>query len=178
MRDARGAVRRLVGLLSVVGVTVALTMVTGGSAEAAVTLWEIQRPDPFTPKCLDIKTEDPPSNALVQEWHCSGGDEQHFEVFAAVSPGLVEIVDKRNQNCLTVPSPNELTLGADLRMTPCTLRPNQLWKLDHLFGSTYFIEQYGSNMCVDVRGGNWGDGTHIQQWTCNGSNAQQWQFLS
>jgi len=179
MSVKRKAVRGLGALLSVLGLTVASTVATGASAQAAFPLYRIQRTNGTISKCLDSKTEDPPSNAQVQQWHCSGGDEQNFEVINAATGGLlgVEIVDKRNQNCLTVPSPNELTLGADIRMTTCSLRgPNQLWKLITV-GNAQMIQQLGSGLCLDVRNASWDDGAHLQQWTCKrNSDAQLWYF--
>ncbi|MFI5954383.1 RICIN domain-containing protein [Cryptosporangium sp. NPDC051539] len=168
--------RGLAILLSLMGV-VASTVVMSGTAEAAVPLWEIQSPPGFQFGCLDIKTEDPPSNAQLQLWHCSGGDEQRFRLLNASAPGMVEIVDARNENCLAVPPPNQFTLRADLKMMPCTVQPNQLWTLETSGGYTT-IRQVGSQFCLDRRDAGVSDGTHIQQWTCTGNPAQKWRFFS
>jgi len=182
MKVSRRAISRLMAPVSVLGMTLALTLVTGGSAYADSPLYEIQRVPPGFPtlSCLDIKAQDPPGNAQVEEWHCHGGDNQRFHVAPSISrSGLMgdQIFDTSRRNCLTVPSPNESAVGADVRMAPCIGGDNQLWTLVQI-ATGYLIVQTRSNLCLDARNSSWDDGTHIQQYTCNGTSAQQWRFFT
>nr|WP_308288220.1 ThuA domain-containing protein [Streptomyces corallincola] len=44
--------------------------------------------------------------------------------------------------------------------------------------SWYSVANTGNGACVDARGAGTANGTVVQQYTCNGTNAQQWQFRS
>ena len=46
-------------------------------------------------------------------------------------------------------------------------------------GSGYFnIVNRNSGKCLDVNGASTADGANIIQWTCNGGNNQQWQWVA
>jgi hypothetical protein len=40
----------------------------------------------------------------------------------------------------------------------------------------YELVNNNSGLCLDVPGSNFADGQHLQQWQCNGTNAQEWTF--
>ena len=45
----------------------------------------------------------------------------------------------------------------------------------YVFNGTYYIVNTSNKKyCLDVKGGNKSNGTNVQLWTCNKSNAQKW----
>ncbi|HXA61174.1 MAG TPA: RICIN domain-containing protein, partial [Streptosporangiaceae bacterium] len=45
-------------------------------------------------------------------------------------------------------------------------------------GTTYTVTNANSGKCVDARAAGTANGTAVQQYTCNGTGAQQWQFTA
>lgn len=52
--------------------------------------------------------------------------------------------------------------------------PNELTVSLAVVAGTYTLQAVHSGKCVDVSAANTADGANIQQWSCNGSKAQQW----
>ena len=129
-------------------------------------------------KCMDVRSQDLPRDAQVQIWDCSGKPEQlwsfSFAGTDANGAALYHLSDARTRGCLTEPSGS--TVGADVRMQPCdSRRPDQKWRMELIpFTSKWVIWLNSSGLCLDLRGANASNGSHIQQYTCNGTKAQQW----
>src|SRR5262249_43824687 len=73
--------------------------------------------------CVDVRTEDGPYNwgAHVQNWRCSGVDEQQW-YFWAVGDGSYYIVNKRSGLCLDAGGFWSVQWG-------CTGTPQQSWQI-------------------------------------------------
>jgi len=143
--------------------------------------------------CLDVKIEDGyySPNARIQQWECTGGNEEQFHAhpYALVgtswgSRWVYQWVNLRSGQCMEVRD-GALGKGAQIDQFPCatggvvnSLNARQLWLETRLNASPYYIVQpwsalsAGLNMCLDVSNSSHDNGAKIQQWTCNGTDAQ------
>ncbi|XWV26229.1 hypothetical protein QJ857_gp0847 [Tupanvirus soda lake] len=78
-----------------------------------------------------------------------------------------------NHLCMTVPtvSNEPLNNGIQLVASPCANKSEQ----EFSYNPTSKELRYGTK-CVDVNQSNTTNGTKVQLWSCNGSNAQKWNF--
>ena len=54
---------------------------------------------------------------------------------------------------------------------------NQIWRLERQYDKSYAIISADDDMCLDAAGAGTSDGTNIQTFTNNGTDAQRWYFL-
>jgi len=145
--------------------------------------------------CLDVKTEDiakTPVHARVQLWDCHGVSEQQWSShpyatvtlpggeFGSFNETFYQIRNQRTGYCLEIPN-GTLTTGVQADVVPCgTGAPesisNQLWA-ETPFSRGFVLNPFsavkaGVGRCLDLKGSNNDNGTPIQQWTCNQTNAQ------
>jgi len=176
--------RRLFGAIFTTCAMIAGFAVTAGNSAEATDFRNIYNPDSgieitnaVNHKCLDIRTQDGVNNdrARVQQYHCTGVDEQKFIVtFATNDQGhpYFYLVTLRNK-CIELSQPTAAD-GVQIDQTTCALKPEQLWRLQTSTDLTYnLISNFGT--CLDVSGGSSADEARIQSWTCNGTGAQRWR---
>jgi hypothetical protein len=150
-------------------------------------------------RCLDVRKQDDyyHANARVQIWDCSGALEQQWSsrVYGVEPPSgefgvrkkLYQIVNLRSGMCLEVRDAGT-SVGREIDQFPCItpggsidVSTNQLWQVDSL-GISGAIPKYSLlpwsavrvnvSMCLDVRHGESGNGTMLQQYPCNSTSAQ------
>ena len=154
--------RRRVAALFVAGVAaVALTATTtGGTANASafggkISLYEATGSNY---DCMDVMTEDGihNNNAEVQDWTCTGADEQHWSLAGdgsrfADGNFREEIVNGASNKCLIPGSGDRSYTLVQWSCSPSFGRWQLLyWPLDqHSF--TYKIEWNDSNQCITVQ---------------------------
>merc|ERR1719421_2794694 len=63
--------------------------------------------------------------------------------------------------------------GNQLMIWDCNKQPQQKWGADDK-GAVFLGSGAGSQMCMDLAGGNVALGTAVQLWDCNGQWEQQW----
>jgi hypothetical protein len=168
----------LIASLAVGAVSVTLTILVAGTAQAET---DVELVSVNTGKCIDAKSEDVPRDAQVQQWECSGKPEQTWNISFAGNDGdgmpLYTISDERTRGCMTVPT--TFAVGADVRMRPCSdTASSQRWQMATLPFDTskHVFRLRVSDFCLDLRGGSGDNGAHIQQYRCNGTEAQQWKI--
>jgi hypothetical protein len=130
-------------------------------------------------KCLDVRTED---DLTVQLWGCSGGTEQQWRfAFAFNSNGTdyFRVFNRRTQRCLGITADStSASVAAQSQFCAGDLsRPTQLWSFQLVtIGNDRWsvIRNWWSGQCLDARGNSTGNGTIVQQFPCNGTNAQYW----
>jgi len=64
-------------------------------------------------------------------------------------------------------------VGVQVKIWPCNGGNNQKWVSAAVSGG-YNFAHYGSSICLDVRQAGTANGTPVQNYTCNGTNAQTW----
>jgi hypothetical protein len=183
-------VRKLFGV-TLAAVAVAVAAFAGGTAAQAQGPPQYKKmTNIWTNKCLDVRTQD---NALaqgarIQQWRCSGADEQQFALwYVGINYAGIDVWQlkaKRSGLCMTPPN-NASGVGVQMVQQTCAIGPNDwnargaLWlltirehrsdgRMDFVFFNNW------SKLCLDLSGGSSSDGAKIQQYTCNGTDAQHW----
>ncbi|MGH6654217.1 MAG: glycoside hydrolase family 3 C-terminal domain-containing protein [Actinocrinis sp.] len=123
-------------------------------------------------KCLDVASGGTADGTNVQIYDCNGSAAQ---VWQPQANG--ELVNPQSGRCLTDPG-SSLVIGTQTQISTCTAASSQLWHSPASgsgggTGPTGQITGY-VGLCLDVRSASSTDGTPVQVYTCNGTNAQQW----
>jgi hypothetical protein len=109
-------------------------------------------------KCLDIEGKSGTPGANVQQWSCHGGSNQQWQLGGSGSSG--------NRWPTAV-------IGEPIRPSAPS-RPGGALEGRIIYSG--MIVSRKSGKCIDVARAQTTDGANIQQWTCNGTNAQLWDF--
>ena len=186
-------VAKTVGKIGVVAAAAvaAVTMWNGGIAHADTPFFELQPVSgqgaffPWeSPDCVALNAAEGFYNNHTQvfEWTCNGHPDQewslHFYANAPDGSALYQIINKQSGKCMEVADDNlfngtavdQFTCGAGSIDSIAT----QLWEAPALSAELvpWSTMRQGWWFCLDVRGGNTDNGTVIEQWSCNGTDAQ------
>lgn len=131
---------------------------------------------------LDVTDASLINSAPVQLWSYAGGVNQQWQAVPQ-GGGNYHFVVRHSGRCLDVPGAStdnavqlqqytcNGTVAQSFAMVPAgtsdSVDPNA-W---------YNLVNRGSNRCVDARGGNAANGAVVQQYTCNGTASQSFQFV-
>jgi hypothetical protein len=123
-------------------------------------------------RCLDRKSEDGSiDGARIQQYHCTGSDDQDW-TFQANSAGFHQVVNRAVNKCATAVLTKAVvwTCGTDF---------SQQWKVVQVLTvpEPYFkLVNRTSGKCLDVTGGSTQDRAFLQEFPCNGTEAQLFRF--
>lgn len=120
-------------------------------------------------KCVDVSSSSTSPGVQLQQWSCSGADNQRF-AFTYIGDGYYRIVNVNSGLALQVRSFG-ISTGWAIEQAEAHGGDNQLFKLE-AYGAGYRLKPKHSYLCVDVTGSSPSDGALLQQYSCNGSNAQ------
>jgi beta-glucosidase len=124
--------------------------------------------------CLDVTSGGTASGTLVDLYACNGTGAQ---VWTPQSDGA--LLNPQSGLCLTDPG-SSTTAGTQVQIQTCNGAADQAWTPQA--GSTTgggggtptgAVTGY-EGLCLDVAGANTANGTKVDVYTCNGTNAQQW----
>ncbi|HEX5109578.1 MAG TPA: RICIN domain-containing protein [Vicinamibacterales bacterium] len=125
-------------------------------------------------KCLDVEDRSLRDGARLQQWSCSGGGNQRWEVvdrgrghYSIISQGsgkALEVADNSNQD------------GGLVQQNRYNGRDHQLWRLDRSGSNRYKVVSVSSGKCLDVFDASRNDGAKVQQWSCSGGYNQTWML--
>ena len=125
-------------------------------------------------KCLDVEDRSIRDGASVQQWSCSSGGNQRWDViergrgaYAIISQGsgkALEVADNSNQD------------GGRVQQNRDTRREHQLWRLERAGNNRYRLVAVGSGKCLDVFDASRADGAKVQQWSCSNGQNQTWML--
>jgi beta-glucosidase len=126
--------------------------------------------------CLDVAAGGTANGTLVDLYACNGSGAQ---VWQPQSNG--SLLNPQSGKCLTDPG-SSTSLGTQVQISTCTGAANQSWVSPaggggSGGGGTGPVVGY-QGLCLDVRAANNADGTPVQVYTCNGTNAQSWSVES
>jgi Ricin-type beta-trefoil lectin domain-like len=124
-------------------------------------------------KCLDVEGGSNRNEANVQQWSCSGGSNQLWDVID-LGRGEYSIVNQRSNKALTVAGGGRD--GANIEQNRWSGGDNQRWRLERAGNGAYRIVSRATNSCLDVEGARRDDGANIQTWGCSGGANQTWLF--
>jgi hypothetical protein len=123
--------------------------------------------------CMDVKSEDDNNSvdARVQQWNCTGVDEQSWNIVSVSDiygvPDVYQVHSKRSGQCLDTvqlrwSNPNQITQDT------CITAQSEVFS----FKTTGEIVSFLSGKCLDTTGS--GKGSFVVQAPCNGNVSQRW----
>jgi beta-glucosidase len=128
--------------------------------------------------CLDVTSGGTVSGTLVELYTCNGSGAQ---VWQPQSDGA--LLNPQSGLCLTDPG-SSTNPGTQTQIQACNGASDQVWKSPAGTTSggggttgTGAVTGY-QGLCLDVNGANTANGTKVDIYTCNGTNAQQWTVES
>ena len=126
-------------------------------------------------KCLDVIGGSTGPGAGIQQWDCTGADNQKFR-FTPVQGGY-EITAKNSGLQLDVTGgPSAVQDGVRIQQFPYWGGSNEVWQVTPGFDGNYSIIATHSNKCLDVEAPSSSlNGANVQQWTCWGADNQSWR---
>jgi len=124
-------------------------------------------------KCLDVEGRSTRNAANIQQWSCSGGSNQLWDVID-LGRGQFSIISHGSNKALTVSGGS--SDGANVEQNRWNGGDNQRWRVERAGGGAYRIVSVSNNSCLDVEGAKRDDGANIQLWGCSGGVNQTWLF--
>jgi hypothetical protein len=121
-------------------------------------------------KCLDVEGGSNRNAANIQQWSCSGGSNQLWDVID-LGRGEYSIISHLSNKALTVAGGGD---GANVQQNRWTGGDNQRWRIERAGNGAYRIVSISNNSCLDVEGAKREDGANIQLWGCSGGANQTW----
>ena len=122
-------------------------------------------------KCIDVAGSEDGTN--IQLWTCNGTDAQKWTYNKTTGE-----IKGLGGKCIDVAG-SATEDGTNIRLWTCTGTNAQKWEWVDIFseitgaGKTGNIKGLGGK-CIDVEGSATEDGTNIQLWECNVTDAQKW----
>jgi hypothetical protein len=127
-------------------------------------------------KCLDVSGYSTANAASIQQWGCTGADNQRWTL-VAMGDGSYEVIGKQSGKCLDVAG-QSLANAANVQQYTCWGGKNQRWKLVSTGDGSNEVVAQNSGKCLDVAAQSTANGANIQQWTCWGGNNQRWKLTA
>jgi hypothetical protein len=123
--------------------------------------------------CLDVESRSTRNAANIQQWTCSGGSNQLWDVID-LGRGEYSIISHASNKALTVAG--GASDGANIEQNRWTGGDNQRWRVERAGNGAYRLVSVSHRSCLDVEGAKREDGANIQLWGCSGGANQTWLF--
>lgn len=124
-------------------------------------------------KCMDVEGRSNRNAANIQQWTCSGGSNQLWDVID-LGRGQYSIISQASNKALTVSGGGRD--GANVEQSRWNGGDNQRWRVERAGDKAYRLISVSNDSCVDVEGAKREDGANIQLWGCSGGANQTWLF--
>ncbi len=123
-------------------------------------------------KCLDVRDHQTQNGAALQQWDCTGEDQQKFRL-ANEGDGYFSLVGVQSNRCVSVQEANPAN-GTPIIQWDCHSGPDQRARLIPLGFGQYEARFANSDKCLTVGGGDTGNGAAVIQSDCNSGSEQHW----
>lgn len=125
--------------------------------------------------CLDIKDRSTSNGSSVQIWEKTGGNNQKFTAIDCGN-GYYMFQDVNSGKALDIPGGVPLPL-VGLQLYDVNKTDAQLWRIEDAGDGSYRMKsKVNESFYLDVRNGNSGNGTAVEIYPGNGSDAQKFIF--
>lgn len=126
-------------------------------------------------KCVDLTSGNTSNGTNIQQWSCQNNPNMMFRLVEA-GGGYYQIKHASSGKCLDV-SGYGTSNGSNIHLWSCHGGDNQLFSMASNTSTAditdFTIRGKQSGKCLDLSSGNSSNGTNIQIWSCNSSNANQ-----
>ncbi|HET9954251.1 MAG TPA: RICIN domain-containing protein, partial [Polyangiaceae bacterium] len=134
---------------------------------------------------LDVAGGGSRDGANVQQYTCNGTSAQRWAVQAMGNGQYRLMPQTANNRCLDIDNAAPAN-GTNIQQWTCNSSVAQAFQLafdttgpQPIPNGTYRISPgTGAGRCLDVAGGSTADAGNLQQWECNGTDAQRFRFRS
>jgi serine protease len=124
--------------------------------------------------CLDVAGASQSAGVAVQQWNCTGGSNQGFNL-EHVGNGFYRIKVKHSGQCLDVSGASQ-TSGVRVIQFPCKDGDNQLFSFISKGNGFYSITVKHSGKCLDIASGTAARGNPLIQHPCHGGPNQSFKL--
>ena len=127
-------------------------------------------------KCVDLRSGGTANGTVIQQYACNQSNPQRFKV-TGLGNGQYQIIPTMVGRVVEIAG-NSTTDGAKTQIWDNVSSNSQKWTLEqvsyapNIVDATYRFISVNSNKCIDVPNSSTSPGQALRQWTCNGSNAQ------
>jgi hypothetical protein len=125
-------------------------------------------------RCVDIQDFGTADGTNIQQWDCSGGNNQQFRVDGA-GGSAVKLVNPQTGKCLDVAAASTSD-GAPVQLWACNGTSTQTWQLEDVGSGLFRVRNGNSGKCLDVTNAATTNGAKLQIWSCSGADNQSFQF--
>ncbi|MEV5749820.1 RICIN domain-containing protein [Actinoallomurus sp. NPDC052308] len=123
-------------------------------------------------KCVDAAAAGTANGTAVQQYTCNASTAQQWQLKTAADAGYYVIVNSNgSQPAIDVDGPSTAD-GAKIHLWSNGGWASQEWQPVQESGGNYHFADRYSGKCLDVPGASTADSVQLQQYTCNGTNAQ------
>ncbi len=122
----------------------------------------------YSGKCMDIKQEEPPLGAHVQQYDCTGTANQLWTA-VPTGDGYYSLVSKQSGLCMA-------QFAGVLWMLTCSAVPTQQWSAVAAGFEWNELHHRSSGLCAYATGT--GNLALVELTPCSGSFSQHWQFVT
>ncbi|MEO3863286.1 beta-1,3-glucanase family protein [Acrocarpospora sp. B8E8] len=128
-------------------------------------------------KCLDARSSGTANGTAIQQYTCNNSYAQQFQL-QPTSGGYVRINNRNNPAQVLDVSGVSTADNALLHLWAYVGGNNQQWLAVSEGGGYYHFTARHSGKCVDVPGASTANSVQLVQYTCNGSGAQSFRFVT
>jgi hypothetical protein len=125
-------------------------------------------------KCLDVTAASRANGARLQQWRCTGGANQQFQL-QATGGGWSMLLARHSGKVVDVAGRSRAD-GASVWQWTWLGGANQQWRPVPVGGGAVELVSRNSGRCLDVTAKSRADGARLQQWRCTGGANQQFTF--
>ncbi|WP_369243155.1 RICIN domain-containing protein [Streptomyces sp. R21] len=122
-------------------------------------------------KCVDARAAGTADGTVVQQYACNTSQAQQWQ-FKDTSGGYVQAGSRADATKAWDVTDVSSADGAGVQLWTYSGGSNQQWQAVAESGGTYRFVNRNSGKCLDVPGASTADSVQLQQYTCNGSQAQ------
>lgn len=126
----------------------------------------------YSNKCLDVRDHSLDNGARLQQWGCTGENQQRFLINHA-GGDYYTISGFDSRRCVSSQESKQDN-GNPVLQWDCANGPDQLVRFVPSNSGSFTIRFSHSNKCMDVDGPSFDDGKLVQQWECLGGPNQDW----
>jgi endo-1,4-beta-D-glucanase Y len=135
------------------------------------------RPSHATSKCADVASFSYDNGGNVQQWDCTGNDNQRW-VAVARGSGFFALRSRWSDLCLDLQT-RVTGDGANVQQWGCHFGDNQLWQSVQVASGLFKLVNKRSGLVLEVDGQQpTANGANVQQRTYSGQGDQKWQLLA
>ncbi|MET7700757.1 RICIN domain-containing protein [Streptomyces sp. NPDC005485] len=122
-------------------------------------------------KCVDARSAGTADGTVVQQYACNTSQAQQWQ-FKDTSGGYAQVANRPDATKAWDVTDVSTADGAGVQLWTYSGGNNQQWQAVAESGGTYRFVNRNSGKCLDVPGASTADSVQLQQYSCNGSQAQ------